>query len=189
MEPDNMIYRLQTAASPETIKPGDKTNPTFSYIPKMTSAQTGSLTVGAHSDTQSGWCYEKRQLYCFFFSLSIWYGWKCPPTADDISLLISSVIVIAHIQNKRTNISKGNCPNFYHRLCFLQRFFFYAHFKSIASERFLGFFFTWNRSNFQIKRWKAMCRIRCDLANTELTWRLFMLTANFLFALNTSEWH
>lgn len=70
MEPDNMIHRLQTATSPETIKPGDKTNPTFSYIPKMTSVQTGSLTVSAHSDTQSGWCYEKRQLYCFFLSPS-----------------------------------------------------------------------------------------------------------------------
>lgn len=134
MEPDNMIHRLQTDTSPETIKPGDKANPTFYYIPKMTSVQTGSLTVGAHSDTQSGWCYEKRQLYCFFFSLHlIWL--KMPPNCRwHFVAHILSHCDHSHSKQKDEHI-KEELSKFLSPAMFPSAFFFNAHFKSITSER------------------------------------------------------
>lgn len=121
MEPDNMIHRLQTATSPETIKPGDKNEPNVFLHTKndiCTNRIPDSQCTFSHIEWVVLW---KKTAGFLFFSLHlIWL--KIPPQLQ-MTFCCSYPQSLWSLTFKRTNISKGNCPNFCHRLCFLQRFF------------------------------------------------------------------
>lgn len=134
MEPDNMIHRLQTATSPETIKPWRQKRaqrfPTYQKWHLYKQGPWQSVHIQTH---RVGGAMKKDSWISFFFSPSDMVE-NSPPTADDILLLISSVIVIAHIQKDKH--IKGELSKFLSPAMFPSAFFC-AHFKSIASERFV----------------------------------------------------
>lgn len=85
----------------------------------MTSVWAESPTVRIHPDTRSGGTMKKTVVFLLF----MWYGWKCPPTPDDILrsyprpqwYFTSKIKKRAHIKKRIV----WCCPNIYKSSLFI----------------------------------------------------------------------
>lgn len=91
----------------------------LALVPTVTSAQApvADCQGAERAELRS----KEKQLYCLlgfcwvfflFFCFLFWCGWKCPPTVDDIWLLLSSCHCdSSHSKQRQTHVYRGTCCN------------------------------------------------------------------------------